>query len=199
MNNKKTAFIMRIIFTLLFILWMIAIFILSSQNAEQSNDLSGNFIEKILQIKDEMFSENDNKKSESLVEVDNISKDISEKETKEKPSSNRIQKWQNFTRKMAHYAIYTVEGLIIYCMVVVYSKKQNATIRKILIAISIGVFSAILDEMHQFFSDGRTPQITDVIIDSLGIITGIIIAIILGVIINKIVNCIYERRKKVND
>lgn len=201
---------MKILFTALFILWMAIVFILSNQNAEESSNLSGNFIEKILQVKDEIYSKsNSNNSLENnnlILEVDNIDfiteedKEIKNSEEKsEKIVSKRIQKWQKLTRKIAHYTIYAVGGIIIYCMIVAYAENRKITIKKILLTTIIGIFYAVLDEIHQFFSDGRSPQIFDVIVDTFGIITGIIIAIIAFLILNRIINYIYERRNEVND
>ena len=46
---------------------------------------------------------------------------------------------------------------------------------KIIISISIGGVYAIIDEIHQYFIPGRSSMITDVGIDTLGVITGVII------------------------
>ena len=44
-----------------------------------------------------------------------------------------------------------------------------------MIAIISCIIFAILDETHQIFTSGRTPQVLDTIIDSVGAATGIII------------------------
>lgn len=210
MDNKKVILIMKSLFTLLFVLWMIVVFVLSSQNAEESSNLSGNFIEKILEIKDDFFSKSDNeeksKNNKLVIEVDNIDyidenkEEIVTNENKtEKILPKRIEKWQKITRKMAHYTIYAVGGIIIYCMVITYAESRKIKLKNIVIAISIGILNAILDEIHQFFSDGRTPQLFDVIVDTLGIVTGIVVGIIIILVLNGIINYIYERRNEVND
>lgn len=210
MNNKKMLNFLKVLFTILFILWIIAVFILSNQNAKESSNLSGNFIEKILQVKDEIISKkelsNNTIDKASVIEVDNIDLDNKEKFVnpkekieEDKINEKRIQKWQSLTRKIAHYVIYAVGGIIIYYMIIAYSENSKITIKKIIFTLMLGVTNAIFDEIHQFFSDGRTMQISDVIIDTLGIGTGISIAIIIIFILNKIINYIYERRKIVND
>lgn len=42
----------------------------------------------------------------------------------------------------------------------------------------IGIFYATSDEIHQCFIPGRGPQITDVIIDSMGVLLGILLVIL---------------------
>ena len=49
------------------------------------------------------------------------------------------------------------------------------------------VIYAFLDEYHQSFSYGRSPQLRDVAIDSIGIVAGVIIVRLLGFIGRKTV------------
>ena len=48
-----------------------------------------------------------------------------------------------------------------------------------IICLSIGVLYAISDEIHQGFIPGRTPQITDVMIDTMGVVLGMLCVLIL--------------------
>ena len=146
-------------------------------------NLSSMFIEKILEVKDKI-TKNGNQEEENI--VSNQSNVI---------SKNRIQKWQKVTRKMAHFTIYAIGGFVMYCITAIYSENEKITLRKILITVSFGVIYAIFDEIHQFFSDGRTPKVCDVIIDTAGIISGLVIAIVAIFILSKTINYIYERRK----
>ena len=43
--------------------------------------------------------------------------------------------------------------------------------------IVIGILYAASDEFHQSFSPGRTPKVTDVYIDTLGVILGILLVL----------------------
>ena len=52
----------------------------------------------------------------------------------------------------------------------------------------IGVTYAITDEIHQAFTPGRAPSVTDVCIDSIGVLTGIFILITLIVFVESICN-----------
>ncbi|MCI8276350.1 MAG: VanZ family protein [Clostridia bacterium] len=165
-------------------------------------NLSSMFIEKILEVKDKI-TKNGNQETE-ISNKSNLNQ-INDKESKKEEnivsnqsnviSKNRIQKWQKVTRKMAHFTIYAIGGFVMYCITAIYSENEKVTLRKILITVSFGVIYAIFDEIHQFFSDGRTPKVFDVIIDTAGIISGLVIAIVAIFILSKTINYIYERRK----
>ena len=69
---------------------------------------------------------------------------------------------------------------------------------RILITIGLWMLYAILDEFHQSFSPGRTPKITDVYIDTLGIIIGILLVIFARKIYRKIILKYYKNITKKN-
>ena len=51
--------------------------------------------------------------------------------------------------------------------------------KKWIVSMIVGVGYAIFDEYHQSFVAGRGPSITDVGIDSLGVLTGILVILII--------------------
>lgn len=69
-----------------------------------------------------------------------------------------------WTRKLAHFMIYMVLGLVSYLAL----PKKWPTKKKIGIVISLCFFYAITDEFHQSFVPGRGPQMRDVWIDTIG-------------------------------
>lgn len=71
-------------------------------------------------------------------------------------------------RKAAHLTEYTILGILTNNMI------KNINI-KLYIGLIICIIYAISDEIHQFFIPGRTCQILDICIDSLGILIGLII------------------------
>lgn len=75
-------------------------------------------------------------------------------------------------RKLAHYTEYTILGILVYNLIYSYNKK-------IYISIIICIIYAISDEIHQLFVPGRSCQITDILIDSMGSVTGIILLYII--------------------
>lgn len=138
----------RIVFLLLTIATFITIFIFSNEDGEKSSTTSRDFTRKVV---------------ETLPTTKKLSNEDKEK---------FIENSQYTIRKLAHFSIYTIVGINLMGLVNTYEfKKKN----KISLALLIGVIYAILDEFHQMFSDGRSPQIGDVFIDTLGILLGIAI------------------------
>jgi VanZ family protein len=67
------------------------------------------------------------------------------------------------TRKAAHTIAYFILGILIYNVV----KEYNFTTRRaILLSIGLAFSYACSDEFHQLFVQGRSPEITDVLIDT---------------------------------
>lgn len=150
------------------ILMMIAIFGFSNANSEKSSNLSGSFISDTLNFIDGTFSlQLDHQEKVRLVEA-----------------------LQTPVRKLAHMTEYMV--LAITLMSALYvdglrNKKLVAT------AAVIGIAYASLDEFHQLFVPGRSGEIRDVCVDTIGILIGIGIFLLLL----KLCNHIRYKRKKV--
>lgn len=152
-KNKK-----NILAIISVIVWMIIVFLFSNEVSEESTKTSYKVIDGIIKIVPSINELEDNEKIE-------ISKKI-------------------FVpiRKIAHITLYTLGGILIYNAInIVKAEVKNK--KKIIISFFIGLTYAITDEIHQIFVPGRAAQITDILIDSLGIIIGI-------VIINKIIGII---------
>ena len=90
---------------------------------------------------------------------------------------------ESVIRKIAHFTIYTLVGFLLMSLMCTYELKQLDQISTSLI---IGVIYASTDEIHQAFIPGRGPQITDVMLDSLGVLTGIFISLLVVETIRKI-------------
>ena len=128
-----------------------AIFGFSNQNGTQSKGVSTKVTEKILQFSHRY------------------------EEAEEKEKRQIFNRTNAVIRKIAHFSIYTLLGLLIMGIML----KTNITYKKrIFITLVVGILYAILDEFHQSFSPGRTPKITDVYIDTLGIILGILLVLL---------------------
>ena len=69
-------------------------------------------------------------------------------------------------RKLAHFIEYFILGISVINFITRYDKK-------IIIAILLCIIYATSDEIHQIFVPGRSCQIIDIMIDSLGSIMGI--------------------------
>ena len=81
---------------------------------------------------------------------------------------NNIELVSIIIRKLAHFTEYLILGLLTYNLINNHNKKTY-------IAIIICILYAISDEIHQIFVPGRSCQILDMTIDSIGSITGIYI------------------------
>jgi len=69
-------------------------------------------------------------------------------------------------RKSAHFTEYFILGLLVQNMIDNYNKKT-------FLSIIICILYAISDEIHQYFVPGRSCQIMDMTIDTLGSLLGI--------------------------
>lgn len=160
MKKIDTKIIIKIIGITLILIWMITVFIFSNEKATESKVTSRKVTIAIVQaISGKDISDNE----KLLVSVDKI------------------------VRKLAHYTLYTVGGVLIISFAYTMDKTQK---EKILYSLAFGICFVITDEVHQLFVPGRTGRLLDVGIDTLGIITGILIFLIIkemiGAVRNKI-------------
>lgn len=155
----------QVIGLLLIIIWMIVVFLFSNQQGNASSVTSNKVTKEIIEIMPSTKNLEENKKIEIVKKVNPI------------------------MRKIAHYSIYLVGGILIIFFISTIVKSEG---RGVLYSTLIGLIYAITDEIHQMFMDGRTAKVTDVYIDTLGVITGIVIYIT----IKKIIYCIKSKDDK---
>ena len=145
-NNRVNIY--RIIFLIASIMMALIIFMFSNQDGDESKTTSKGFTKEV-------------------VDVAPPTKNLEEEKKQE-----LVEDMQPTIRKMAHFTIYTLFGIFLFNFFRTFTwtaKKQIA------LTLIIGAIYAISDEIHQFFSDGRSPLIKDVIIDSFGVLFGITI------------------------
>ena len=82
----------------------------------------------------------------------------------------------HIVRKMAHFCEYTLEGFLLMLCMRVYSRRP---LRHITVPMLAGVLTALTHETIQLFSQGRSSQVTDVWLDSAGVLAGILAALLL--------------------
>lgn len=86
-------------------------------------------------------------------------------------SSIKVMDLANFViRKLAHFSEYTVLGIGLCGLMRVLVKRYWG-----IAAIVLGAVLASLDEFHQLFIPGRSAMVSDVVIDSCGVVVGSII------------------------
>ena len=162
MKKIDTKIIIKIIGITLILIWMMTVFIFSNEKATESKVTSRKVTIAIVQaISGKDISDNE----KLLVSVDKI------------------------VRKLAHYTLYTVGGVLIISFAYTMDKTQK---EKILYSLAFGICFVITDEVHQLFVPGRTGRLLDVGIDTLGIITGILIFLIIKKIVGAVRNRIQE-------
>ena len=144
--------ILRAILIVLLLLQMWIIFGFSNQDGETSGSISRKITEII---------------TKNINSIQNLPKD--EKEIK-------LKKIEHIVRKLAHFSIYTVIGVLLMSLMSTYKIKQK---NRIIISAVIGLLYAISDEIHQAFVPGRGPLVSDVFIDFSGVIMGMLIAYII--------------------
>ena len=148
MNQK-----VRVVFGILIAIWIIVVFCFSHQPADQSSKTS----QQAIQV---------------IVDVLKLEESMSEDELK-----NLITNLKIPIRKMAHFAMYFVGGILIclfFATINRFSTKQ-----KILLSQCVATGYAVSDEVHQAFVPGRGPQLLDIGIDSVGAFIGIMLVILL--------------------
>lgn len=134
--------IIRTIIIILLLGTFYIIFGFSSQNGEESGNLSGKIAKFVIEQLPIQKTQQILKRAEGII------------------------------RKIAHFSIYTVVGFLLMSFVSTYHLKEN---KRIGISLLIGIMYATTDEIHQKFVPGRSCQITDVIIDSMGVLLGILL------------------------
>ena len=109
--------------------------------------------------------------------TETITKNIKSIQNLEEAEKEKVlKKIEHFIRKLAHFSLYTVVGFLLMSLLSTYRIKQKY---RIYISLGIGLMYAISDEIHQSFIPERTPMISDVCIDTCGVITGIIILLVI--------------------
>lgn len=133
---------MKVVKICFLVLWMALIFSFSNQKDVDSSKISDGFIDRTVVKIYKVFNENITKEKESEI----------------------IEKYTYPIRKLAHYTLYFVLGILSFLVVKDYSINKKLIIYSLLICFSY----ACSDEFHQLFVIGRSASIKDVIIDTFG-------------------------------
>ena len=145
--NTKTN-IKRAILIILLILTFFQIFRFSNQNGEKSSGISRKITTAVTKNVKKTQELDKNKQEEVLGKIEKV------------------------IRKLAHFSIYMVVGILMMLLMNTYKIKQ---FDRIAISLITGIVYASSDEIHQFFIPGRSAMITDVMIDTLGVAVGIVL------------------------
>ena len=157
--------IIRVILIVLLIATFVRIFCFSSQDGEKSSSVSRKVTTAVTQ---------------------NVKK-IQDMDSKERELT--LNKIEHVIRKIAHFSIYTLVGILMMALMSTYDISKR---KQILISILVGIMYATSDEIHQYFIPGRSAMVTDVLIDTAGVCLGVLIVLISLQIYIKI----YKKRQK---
>lgn len=146
LDKEKCIKIFKII---LIIIWMTIVFMFSNENGTESSNTSRKVTVAVVQT----LSDKTEEENEPIIQI--------------------VEK---IVRKLAHYTIYTIGGMLIINYLYTIDKNLK---QKVLYSIALGGGYAITDEIHQFFVSDRSARIFDVGIDTLGVITGIAIYLVI--------------------
>lgn len=133
---------MKVVKICFLVLWMALIFSFSNQKDVDSSKISDGFIDRTVVKIYKVFNENITKEKESEI----------------------IEKYTYPIRKLAHYTLYFILGILSFLVVKDYSINKKLIIYSLLICF----LYACSDEFHQLFVIGRSASIKDVIIDTFG-------------------------------
>lgn len=143
--------IIRAILIILLIATFVRIFAFSSQDGEKSSSVSRKVTTAVTQ---------------------NVKK-IQDMDSKERELT--LNKIEHVIRKIAHFSIYTLVGILMMALMSTYDISKN---KQILVSILVGIIYATSDEIHQYFIPGRSAMVTDVLIDTAGVCLGVLIVLI---------------------
>lgn len=132
------------------------------------------------------FSGQDGEKSGSLSReiTENLTKNVKYiQQLEESKKEEVLGKIEHFIRKLAHFSLYTLVGILAMSLMSTYDWKQR---KRMGISFAIGFLYAILDEIHQSFIPGRAPLVGDILIDSLGVVVGTCIVLICLMVVKRI-------------
>ncbi len=138
----------------------VAIFLFSAQDARESTQVSHGLIERVVIWYTNLFGIPCS--TGTLIQISGF--------------------WDHFVRKLAHFSIYTLLGLCCCnaCYFTFFQLKKSFGI-----ALVVGYLYAISDEIHQAFVPGRSCQLSDMVLDSCGVMFGILLFCTLFAIVTK--------------
>lgn len=138
------------------IVWMMVMFNLSSDDKEASSYKSRQVTAAVQQLVNEL--------PEDVKLVDSI---------------------RNVTEHIVRKTGHVLEYFTLTLLVIIASAMSRRNKRQIFgNAVLIPLLFAISDELHQFYTPGRGPQVTDVAIDSIGILMAITIVFLLSIMMS---------------
>ena len=140
------------------ILLMLIIFVFSAQNGGESNGISMTVTRFFAGI---LFFDYDQMSAEQQAFI--------------------CEHLNHFVRKGAHFSVYLLMGAFSYLAV----RLSGLRLRfRFVPALCLCAVYAAADEIHQYFTPGRSPKLTDVLIDISGAVCGILIIKLIFIVVS---------------
>jgi VanZ family protein len=76
--------------------------------------------------------------------------------------------------KLAHFLVYAVLGAF-FVLPLAHGRISGITSARMAIAIGLSFLYGLSDEVHQMFTPGRSPDIRDVVADTIGASAGVVV------------------------
>ncbi|WP_124101234.1 VanZ family protein [Ruminococcus sp. Marseille-P6503] len=147
----------QILFIIFTLIWCAVIFMFSSQNSGASSETSGSLIEGVYGFIVPEFDGFSGSQREAVVEG-----------------------LQFAVRKSAHFTAYFILGILAY-----NSVKPRRRLVRFIIPTAFAFIYACSDELHQYFVPGRSCELRDILIDTLGAAAGTASALAVSAVIAK--------------
>ncbi len=154
MKQTQRQILHRVLWGAAVLGWMGIIFYFSAQNGEDSSAVSGGITDRLLHLLWRNFDQMTVTGQEQL----------------------RGQ-LTFVVRKGAHFTEYAILGFLVSGFLGSFS---IGIFRRVPIAWLCGTLYACSDELHQMFTDGRSPKLFDLMVDSAGVLTGVGIFLLLA-------------------
>lgn len=167
------------------VLWMLLIFILSSQSVDNSTSFSNEVTFFILDIIEPGKHEVPNVETKDENNIPLTAEEIEQAKEKAVDEALRPEKewfgvsrtrFRSFIRKSAHFLLFAVLAVLLNSTAVSYIKKL--TIKGVAASFALGAIYAALDEFHQLFVKGRGAMLSDVVIDCKGLAVGTLVFVL---------------------
>ena len=158
-NSKFKISAYQLFFMILTIAVMVIIFMFSSQNAEESSGTSFGLTEAVVKIIDNDYAKRSPERQQEI--------------------------WSQasfIVRKLAHFTVYTALG---FCASMTVGKRKLFSVKSLFVIV-FGFLYAFSDEVHQTFSEGRSCEFRDMMIDTSGVTLGTLLSITFIFIITKL-------------
>ncbi len=157
--NKKNLIAIRAVLIALTLAVMTVIFLLSADDADESNKKS-DFL------------------ADSFVYTFLMNFDLTDEQIED-----ILDKAVMVIRNTAHFAEYGALGFLLSAVGISFYIKPHINIP---VSFCVGALYAVSDEIHQYFVPGRSFQLTDILTDSAGALCGAVLVVVVVLFYNKI-------------